>query len=329
MPRKRGADVSATVPALLAPRRHPEAVAQARRFVADGISAELAELRENAELVTSELVTNVLVHTKSTPTLRVMVGEDCIRVEVHDDCPVLPVAGILERTGACGRGLVLVEQLTHRWGITRVPGAGKSVWFELVAGIPTPADELSADDLLDMWDDGDDLPVPIVDVARRPKADDGADDSWSDREPTHHVRVEGVRAHRLHSAKSHLDDLVRDLTLITEADACGAAQDEELVALAHRLCALVVELVDFRNEVRRQALEATHQEEDALTLELELPASARPRLIEYQRALDAADELCIHGKLLLAPPLPEDVEFRRWKLNRIIEQLPGEATQAD
>jgi hypothetical protein len=32
-----------------------------------------------------------------------------------------------------GMGLFLVEQISSRWGVERVPGGGNRVWFELAA----------------------------------------------------------------------------------------------------------------------------------------------------------------------------------------------------
>lgn len=320
--------ISATdIRSTLSAGREPGSASRARRFVSVCLPDELTELRENAELVTSELVTNVLVHTDSSPVIQVFVEADCLRVEVHDDCAVLPVGGILDRTAASGRGLVLVERLSHRWGVTRVPGAGKSVWFELIAGIPTPGDDLSAEDLLDMWDDQDDSPLPSFDV--RPAAEllaEAEDAARNPGEPTHPVRIASLSTDLLIKTRSHLDDLVRDLTLITEAAAGGAPQDDDLLSLGCRLCNLVVELMDFRNEIRRQALDAAHHHEPTLTLELELPSSLRPRLIDYRDALDEADEFCANGRLLVPRSPTDHIEFRRWKLGRIIEQLPREIT---
>lgn len=316
MPNRHDTDL----PATFTGGRHPQVVAEARRFVASCLSGRLGELRENAELVTSELVTNVLVHTNSRVTVHVISTGDCLHVEVHDDCAVLPAGGILDRTASCGRGLVLVEQLTQRWGVTRVPGAGKSVWFELIAGMPAPGDELSVDDLLDMWDDVDDVGLP--DLVPEPKVSEEAPRARSDGgERRVSVRVEDVPTHLLNSAKSHLDDLVRDLTLVTEAASIGDRQDDDLLTLGCRLGQLVLDLIDFRNEIRRQAVAATHRHEETLTLELELPASIRPRLIDYLDALDEADAFCAAGRLLMPPAPPEQVEFRRWKLHRIIDQL--------
>ncbi|MCH5670277.1 ATP-binding protein [Streptomyces gilvus] len=87
-----------------------------------------------AELLTSELVTNALVHTDHDAVLTAVVGPRGLRVEVRDfvarrprPCPANT------GDGTHGRGLVLVQSLADAWGV-RAHGVGKSVWFELDAG---------------------------------------------------------------------------------------------------------------------------------------------------------------------------------------------------
>ncbi|OLZ67495.1 hypothetical protein AV521_24355 [Streptomyces sp. IMTB 2501] len=86
-----------------------------------------------AELLTSELVTNALVHTDNDAVLTAVVEPDGLRVEVRDFVarrPELRSPGTDDDTH--GRGLVLVQSLADAWGV-RPHGVGKSVWFELGA----------------------------------------------------------------------------------------------------------------------------------------------------------------------------------------------------
>ncbi len=305
----------------LALSRRRSATTDARQFVIARLARHrLDELCDTAALVTTELVTNVLMHTESTPTLRILALADLVRIEVEDTCPVLPAAGILDPTATCGRGLVLVEQLTQRWGVLRVPG-GKAVWCELVAGPLAATEALSADQLLNLWgDDQDALPGPA------PVLDPDWEVPQAAAEPLRHVRVEHVPTALLNGAKSHLDDLVRDFALVNEAAAAHGKADQQLVDLAARLSHLAAELVGFRNQVRRQAIEAVQRGAPTLTLHLNLPVSLRARLIDYQQALDEAEEHSLAGRLL-APAAPaEQTQFRRWKLDRILEQLGNTPT---
>ncbi|MDG9717773.1 ATP-binding protein [Streptomyces sp. DH24] len=92
---------------------------------------------EIAELLTSELVTNALVHTDDDAVLTATVRPGGLRVEVRDfvagrPAPRVPHADDgAQRTN--GRGLVLVQSLADSWGV-RPHGVGKAVWFELDAG---------------------------------------------------------------------------------------------------------------------------------------------------------------------------------------------------
>jgi anti-sigma regulatory factor (Ser/Thr protein kinase) len=90
---------------------------------------------EIAELLTSELVTNALVHTDHDAVLTATVGPRGLRVEVRDFVARRPrLCGPDTGDGTHGRGLVLVQSLADAWGV-RVHGVGKAVWFELDAGV--------------------------------------------------------------------------------------------------------------------------------------------------------------------------------------------------
>lgn len=86
-----------------------------------------------AELLTSELVTNALVHTDDDAVLTATIGPQGLRVEVRDFVARRPRVRVPDSDdGTHGRGLVLVESLAAAWGV-RPHGVGKSVWFELDA----------------------------------------------------------------------------------------------------------------------------------------------------------------------------------------------------
>ncbi|CAM5352228.1 non-specific serine/threonine protein kinase OS=Streptomyces alboniger OX=132473 GN=CP975_16555 PE=3 SV=1 [Streptomyces alboniger] len=88
-----------------------------------------------ATLCTSELVTNVHLHTKGTAMLRIRLTAGRFRVSVFDESPdppvvTYPAAGAV----ACwGRGLALVEEMADGWGVAdeRTGRYAKGVWFEL------------------------------------------------------------------------------------------------------------------------------------------------------------------------------------------------------
>jgi len=98
----------------------------AREFVRTTLTSwqSLVDL-DDAVLVVSELVTNVLLHAHGAPFIRLLPAVDGVRVEVSDDSPQPPLP-------SRGLGLALVEGLATSWG-SSPRGGGKVVWCELPA----------------------------------------------------------------------------------------------------------------------------------------------------------------------------------------------------
>jgi anti-sigma regulatory factor (Ser/Thr protein kinase) len=86
---------------------------------------------ETAVLLTSELVTNAIVHGSEDPTLLLDVSEDRIHIEVVDceaTVDLVPLNTDVMRPS--GRGLAIVDALASAWGVEpRL--VGKAVWFDL------------------------------------------------------------------------------------------------------------------------------------------------------------------------------------------------------
>ena len=110
------------------------APAQARRSVASALDAwGLDPISDAAILLTSELVTNAVIHAGTPIVLVVQHIQRGVRIEVNDDAPSLPerrYAGGGPPRGD-GRGVWLLDQLADRWGVQRHPHDSKFVWFEL------------------------------------------------------------------------------------------------------------------------------------------------------------------------------------------------------
>jgi len=114
---------------------HPEHVADARAFVA-GLLGGSRDCGDTAALLTSELVTNAVLHTRSggeggTVTITVAHAPDGILIEVTDDgsrdrSPVVGGDPCAEH----GRGLLLVQELASQWGYCR-DGARTTVWVRI------------------------------------------------------------------------------------------------------------------------------------------------------------------------------------------------------
>jgi anti-sigma regulatory factor (Ser/Thr protein kinase) len=111
----------------------PEAAREARRAVESLLDDTPALVDVGfAALLTSEVVTNAVLHGDPPLQLLVEIADDAIRVEVHDANSAPPVPRVPRPTEPGGRGLAIVDALATRWG-TRPDDDGKTVWFELAA----------------------------------------------------------------------------------------------------------------------------------------------------------------------------------------------------
>ncbi|WP_200428457.1 SpoIIE family protein phosphatase [Streptomyces sp. NE5-10] len=111
-------------------------VAAARAFVRDTLQGwGHPELVDDAVVLTSELVTNAVVHAGTAADVLCLRSEDSVRVEVADRYPEreIPVQGgrtIASPDRENGRGLLLCAALADRWGVDYSP-TRKHVWFHL------------------------------------------------------------------------------------------------------------------------------------------------------------------------------------------------------
>ena len=101
-----GTLVSAQSGSVISEALRPElsAPALARRSVAAVLDAwDLAHLNDQAALLTSELVTNAVVHAGTPIALVIQRSDRGLRVEVHDDNPALPNTGVDRKRQGAGR----------------------------------------------------------------------------------------------------------------------------------------------------------------------------------------------------------------------------------
>jgi anti-sigma regulatory factor (Ser/Thr protein kinase) len=116
----------------------PEHVREARSFVAKALG-DLHPAIDNVVLLTSELVTNAVTHSKSrrrggAVTVVIAESDDGVRIEVSDEGSELSAPVVRGEVYASdGHGLFLVQALADQWGYVR-DGGGTTVWFWLAAG---------------------------------------------------------------------------------------------------------------------------------------------------------------------------------------------------
>ncbi|MGQ4431822.1 SpoIIE family protein phosphatase [Streptomyces sp. SAS_260] len=109
----------------------PSLVAPIRKQVVEQLDAwNLSEAGFTAELVVSELVTNAIRYGAHPIRLRLIHDAATLICEVSDTNHTAPHLRRAKTWDEGGRGLLLVAQLTQRWG-SRHTTDGKTIWAEL------------------------------------------------------------------------------------------------------------------------------------------------------------------------------------------------------
>jgi PAS domain S-box-containing protein len=158
-------------------------VATARSFVRDTLQGwGFADIIDDAVVLTSELVTNAVVHAGTHADVLCLRSDDGVRIEVADRYPEreIPLQGSLATMGSPdregGRGLQLCAAIAGRWGVEYTP-THKQVWFQLdlpdrPVGTRTAGPSLPAD-LLPLADSR--VRVAVVQIDRT-----GAVSAWNE-----------------------------------------------------------------------------------------------------------------------------------------------------
>lgn len=279
----------------------PRSAAQARRWVG-GICRELKreDLVEAAELGTSELVTNAVLHGVEPIVVMVRGTASHPRVEVHDGSSTLPEqptvnaeeADLDDLLTTFGRGLSIVARCSTTWGATSQPG-GKVVWFE-----PTAEEH---DDLVEgVIDDVEERPAEPV------------------SEGTETVVLRGFDVDLMARLARQYAELRRELRLLALAhhDAYPLASD------------LVAMFVSYERQFPRAFEDqvAAAQAAGRHRIDLAMPASPEASTIFSTMVdmFDLADAFCRAERLLSLERSPRERAFHTWMLTEIVAQLDGE-----
>jgi anti-sigma regulatory factor (Ser/Thr protein kinase) len=107
-------------------------VGEARSWIDEYLAERAIEdtVRDDAQLVVSELVTNALMHGDGELVLRASVTATAVQVSVTDAGDALPEVLPLDPTRIGGLGLIVVDRVAKAWGVSPFPG-GKTVWATL------------------------------------------------------------------------------------------------------------------------------------------------------------------------------------------------------
>lgn len=111
----------------------PRSVSQARHFVRSHAPQLSDETQDSLTLLTSELVSNAVIHARTAIEVDLLVTGSWVVVAVHDLNLVTPLQQpYADREG--GWGLGLVGALAESWCAVVHPEGGKTTWFRLPRG---------------------------------------------------------------------------------------------------------------------------------------------------------------------------------------------------
>jgi anti-sigma regulatory factor (Ser/Thr protein kinase) len=105
----------------------PTSPRAARLFVRRHVDELDEDLRDSAELLASELVTNGVLHARSTMTLGVITGDASVLIAVRDNNGSAPSERLPSLSAESGRGISLVATIARQWGVAPEAG-GKIIW---------------------------------------------------------------------------------------------------------------------------------------------------------------------------------------------------------
>jgi anti-sigma regulatory factor (Ser/Thr protein kinase) len=107
----------------------PISASQVRAFVCHHLADHrLLYLVDPVRLVASELATNALVHAQTAFSVTLEIADQTVLLTVRDDSLALPTRRAAQAMDPWGRGLAIVDIVSHDWGVDEDGAGSKAVW---------------------------------------------------------------------------------------------------------------------------------------------------------------------------------------------------------
>jgi hypothetical protein len=90
-------------------------------------------LVDDVQLVASELAANAVQHACTPFKVILEKADNLVLLSVQDGSPSRPAHPAPDALDTAGRGVAIVDLVSHDWGVTDGPGEGKSVWASFAA----------------------------------------------------------------------------------------------------------------------------------------------------------------------------------------------------
>ena len=102
---------------------------KARDFIRQHLVAhDLPSMVEDIQLVASELATNAMVHARTPFAVTLSELDGLVLLDIRDGSTAVPARTAPQVMDLGGRGLMIVELLSHEWGVSTDGAGSKSVW---------------------------------------------------------------------------------------------------------------------------------------------------------------------------------------------------------
>ena len=289
----------------------PVSAGQARKVLREVLERTArTDWADAAELALSEVVTNAILHARTTFEVTIEVFEHHLMVQVRDGSPALPEQREYALPATTGRGMALVAAVSQACGVHQLGVDGKVVWFCMDDASDPAADSPVALD----WDiDGESVAGGALDAGTT-------------------VQLHNVPATLWLAARQHHEAMLRELLLhLTQDDQLrlGLHPAEE----AHSLVSRNIQRAVDPSQAAGTAVAALPEGHPSplplvpreLNIGVTIPMGMGASFAQLQDALDTAERLAVEGRLLMHPGLPEIVAVRDWVCEQVVAQLAGVA----
>jgi anti-sigma regulatory factor (Ser/Thr protein kinase) len=293
------------VQSAVALRAESQSAGAARAWIRERLTAMgRPDLVDSAQLATSELVTNAILHARTPLTVAVSNDTGEILIEVADASTgrlsqVDTSASSDGELTTVGNGLHIIGALARRWGVRERGADGKTVWFvPASSGAEARAVPRFPPDILQgvLLDDADAVTVVL----------------------------HGVPVRLLWECRFRVRDLRREMALLTMQRHVPVGVPHRLVELAQAVDRLNTAVLRHDDDFAR----AVTDREASVEMHYAVPRGVGAACAGLADMLDEVDDYCRTAQLLTLAAPPEESRLRHWFLYEFARQTSGEAPRA-
>lgn len=292
----------ASVQSAVGLRAEPQSAGTARTWIREQLTAMgRPDLVASAQLATSELVTNAILHARTPVTVAVSDDSGEVLIEVADASTgrlsqVDTTASSDGELTTVGNGLHIIGALARRWGVRERGAEGKTVWF-----VPaSPGEEVRAS------------PRFPPDILRGVLVEDV--DAVT-------VVLRGVPVRLLWECRFRVRDLRREMALLTVQQRVPVGVPHRLVGLAEQVDRLNTAVLRHDDDFAR----AVTDRDESVDMHYTVPRGVGAACARLADMLDEVDDYCRAAQLLTLAAPPEERLLRHWFLYEFARQTGGEA----